>query len=178
MKAPGSTARRRSGGRRASALTALVVLQGLCAIFFAGDVLADFRMSGLIPHTVFEALVALALVLGTLFTGWELRRTLEAMRRAETALAAASGALGEVIVTHFEEWGLTAAESEVALLALKGFDGAEIAGLRGSAGGTVRAQLARVYSKAGVSNRSQLIGIFVEELLGGPLRAARDGEGG
>ena len=45
-------------------------------------------------------------------------------------------------------------------------DVAEIAELRGAAQGTVRAQLTRIYSKAGVSGRAQFAAFFVEDLLG------------
>jgi DNA-binding NarL/FixJ family response regulator len=51
------------------------------------------------------------------------------------------------------------------LFTLKGLDIADIATARGSAQGTVRAQLAKVYAKAGVSNRGQLISTFIEDLL-------------
>jgi DNA-binding CsgD family transcriptional regulator len=96
------------------------------------------------------------------------------MRTSETALAVASGALAEVIRAEFEDWGLTAAESDVAFLALKGLDGAEIATMRGTAPGTVRAQLTRIYAKAGVANRAQFAALFVEDLLGGSLMPAAD----
>ena len=50
--------------------------------------------------------------------------------------------------------------------------------LRGAAAGTVRAQLARVYAKAGVRSQSALMALFIEELVetssdpAGPPRAA------
>jgi DNA-binding CsgD family transcriptional regulator len=152
---------------RAAALAALLAVQALCAVFFAADVIADFRLAGWIPHTVFEALVAFALLVGVALCAVELRRVVEGMRRADAAVSAASGALAEVIGARFAGWGLTAAEADVALFALKGFDTAEIAELRGAAAGTVRAQLARVYAKAGVSNRAGLIALFLEDLLAG-----------
>ncbi|MFN3642142.1 MAG: helix-turn-helix transcriptional regulator [Gemmobacter sp.] len=73
---------------------------------------------------------------------------------------------------QFRAWGLTPAERDVAWLALEGLDTAEIAGRRGAAAGTVRAQLARVYAKAGVSGRAQFAALFVEDLLAGPVRGA------
>ena len=69
-------------------------------------------------------------------------------------LTLARGAFAEIIATRFGQWGLTAAESEVALFTLKGCETAEIASLRGVAEGTVRAQLTSVYTKAGVSRRA------------------------
>lgn len=155
------------GRGRARALTVLLAIQALCAVFFVADVLADFRLGGWLPHTIFEAFVAGALGAGVLLCARELRLVVEDMRRAEAAVSAASGALGEVIAGRFAEWGLTGAESDVALFALKGFDTAEIAELRGAAPGTVRAQLARIYAKAGVASRAGLVALFIEDLLPG-----------
>ena len=151
------------------ALAGLLVLQTLCAVFFVADVVADVRLVGFDLHTLFEAVVALVLTLSLVFVAVEMRYTLERVERAEIAASAASGAFAELISTYFERWGLTPAESEVALLALKGFDIAEIADLRGAATGTIRAQLARIYTKADVSNRSQLVSLFIEDLLDGPI---------
>ncbi len=156
----------------ATGLALVLAVQAFCAVFFVADVVVDFHWVGLDLHHAFEAVVALALVAGVIFGGLEMRRTLERMRRAEAALSLASGAFGQMIDTYFERWGLTPAEGEVALLALKGFEVSEIAGLRGAANGTVRAQLARVYAKAGVSNRTQLVCLFIEDLLDSPLTGA------
>jgi len=54
----------------------------------------------------------------------------------------------------------------IGLMAIKGLDLAEIAAVRGAAQGTVRAQLTRIYAKAGVSGRAQFAAYFVEDLLG------------
>lgn len=164
---------RRRGGR-VTALAAIIVLQALCAVFFVADVVGDVHRTGLQAHTVFEAAVSFALAVGVVFGGLEMRRTLDNARRAETALSAASGAFAELMAASFEHWKLTPAEADVALLAVKGCDIAEIARLRGAAPGTVRAQLARIYAKAGVSNRSQLVSVFVEDLLDGPLVTGTD----
>ena len=159
----------RAEGRRALLLAALLVLQTLCAVFFVADVAGDLLLDGPDVHTIFEAAVSLALGLGVVFSGLEMRRTLDRSRRAEAAVSIASGAFGELIAGHFERWRLTPAEADVALFALKGFDVSEIAELRGSAAGTVRAQLARVYAKADVSSRTQLLAVFTDELLAGAL---------
>ncbi len=153
----------------ATGLAIVLIVQVFCAVFFVADVAVDFHLVGLDLHHAFEAVVAIALIAGVVFGGLEMRRTLERMRRAEAALSMASGEFGQMIDAYFEGWGLTPAERAVALLALKGFEVSEIAGLRGAAGGTVRAQLARVYAKAGVANRTQLVCLFIEDLLDRPL---------
>ena len=81
----------------------------------------------------------------------------------------ASGAFARVIEEHFDTWGLSASERDVAMLAIKGLSIAEIAALRNTKEGTVKAQNAAVYRKAGVSGRLQLLSLFIEELLAEPL---------
>lgn len=157
------------GGRRATALALILALQAMAAVFFVGDVVADVTFEGVDLHLVLEAVVAFALILGVVFGAFEMRRTLERAERSDTALSAARGAMTDLIETRFAEWGLTPAENEVALLALKGFDAAEIAGLRGAASGTVRAQLARVYAKSGVASRAELLSIFMDDLIAAPV---------
>jgi len=169
-----SPSRRGLQRRRPTAVAGFVILQTVAAVFFLGDALGDLLTVPETPHSIFESLVAVALVLGVVFGGWELRRTLDLMRAQQTALAVASGALAEVIRTEFTLWGLTAAEQDVGFFALKGLDVAEIAAMRGSAPGTVRAQLTHVYAKAGVSNRSQFVALFMEDLLGSRLTPAAD----
>mgnify|MGYP006274547557 CR=1 FL=1 len=161
--------RLRGLGGGAGGLATVLALQAVAAAFFVGDVLADIAAEGLGLHVVFEAAVSAALVAGVAFGAAALKRVVERGRREREALDAARGALAEVLKRRFERWGLTPAESDVALLALKGFDTAEIAGLRDTAPGTVRAQLARIYAKAGVSQRAQLLALFIEELLAEPL---------
>jgi DNA-binding CsgD family transcriptional regulator len=153
--------------RRAWSLAAVVLLQAVAAAFFVGDALADVGREGWGPHAAIEAFIALALVAGVVLGALELRRLIATAQRSAAALAVASGALQQVVAERFSAWGLTVAEADVALFALKGFDTAEIARLRGAAPGTVRAQLTQIYSKAGVSSRAGLVTLFFEDLLAG-----------
>lgn len=154
---------------RLIALVALVVLQATSATFFVGDVFADYLAIGMDPHTSYEALAVVALVLGVLFGAVELRRTISHRIRAELALKAAKKAFSAMIEERFLAWSLTDAEAEVALLTLKGFDASEIGELRNTAGGTVRAQLANVYAKSGWHNRGQFVSSFIDDLLESPI---------
>ncbi len=166
--------------RLPAALAVFLAVQVAAAVFFAGDVIADLRWRPASVHLAFEALVTLALVVGIVLGVLALRRTVETLRAQEAALGVARGSLAEVIARQFAAWGLTPAERDVGMLALKGLDVAEIAGLRGAAAGTVRAQLARIYAKAGVSGRAQFAAFFVEDLLAGGVAAdaaAAPGEG-
>lgn len=157
---------RQAGRRQTAALSVFLLVQSLGTVFFVGDVIADLREDPLSVHFIFEAIVTAALVLGIVFGAFSLRRTIELLRAQDQALEVARGALSDVIDRQFQAWGLTPAERDVGFLALKGLDVAEIATLRGAAQGTVRAQLTRIYSKAGVSGRAQFAAFFVEDLLG------------
>lgn len=155
-----------AGRRQTAALSIFLLIQTLGTVFFVGDVIADLRADPMSGHFIFEAFVTAALVLGIVFGAFALRRTIELLRAQDQALQVARGALSDVIDQQFQSWALTPAERDVGLLALKGLDVAEIAELRGAAQGTVRAQLTRIYSKAGVSGRAQFAAFFVEDLLG------------
>ena len=155
-----------AGRRQTAALSVFLLIQTLGTVFFVGDVIGDLRADPMSGHFIFEAIVTAALVLGILFGTFALRRTIELLRAQDQALQVARGALSEVINQQFQAWSLTPAERDVGLLALKGLDVAEIAELRGAAQGTVRAQLTRIYAKAGVSGRAQFAAFFVEDLLG------------
>lgn len=161
-----------SGRRQTAALSIFLLIQTMGTVFYVGDVIGDLRDSPVSGHFIFEAVVTAALVLGILFGTYALRRTIELLRAQDQALQVARGALSDVIDQQFQSWALTPAERDVGFLALKGLDVAEIAELRGAAQGTVRAQLTRIYSKAGVSGRAQFAAFFVEDLLGAAVPEA------
>lgn len=154
-------------------LMGLIAVQSLCAAFFLWDVLNDIGPNGLRAlanlHISIEALAALALVSAIVFETRYLMRLLRRKAHLEDQISIAAGAFHEIVLAHFDRWGLTPAESDVAMFTIKGFSIAETARLRGSAEGTVKAQLNAVYRKAGVSGRGALLGLLIDDLLGAPL---------
>ena len=166
--------RRRSGphSRQPALLAGCLMIQSVAAVFFVGDAVAEAFKGPFRVESLLEGLTASALLLGVVFGAVLLRGTLDRLRTQGAALAVAAGSLGLVIERQFTDWRLTPAERDVGLFALKGLDVAEIAAARGAAQGTVRAQLARIYAKAGVSGRAQFAAFFVEDLLGGGVAAA------
>jgi len=164
--------------RRAATLAAIIVAQALCAMFFIGDVVADFLEDGHLDalHLVLEAGASVALMVGVVYLMVELRGVLARMERMEAGLQAARGEMAEIVETFFDLWALSPAERDVALLLLKGVSMEEIAEARGTAKGTVRAQSAAVYAKAGVEGRAQLTSLFLEELLDGRQERQRPPE--
>lgn len=165
-----------TGGRDwTRAVAAVVTLQALAAAFFVADASADVAAEGVSLHVGVEAVAALALLAGVGLGLVLLRRLLADARRQRAALAVAAGALGEVIALRARDWGLTPAELDVTLFSLKGCDVAEIARLRKVAPGTVRAQLTRVYQKAGVTSRAALASLFLDELIPPPPSRGPEG---
>ena len=116
-----------------------------------------------------EALITLALFVGLAFTANELRNNLYRQNQLEDQIKVASGAFNEVMETRFKEWSLTSAEREIAMLAIKGFSIAEMAALRDTKSGTVKAQCASVYKKARVGGRLQLMSTFLDDLMADDL---------
>ncbi|MBC2837204.1 helix-turn-helix transcriptional regulator [Gemmobacter straminiformis] len=118
---------------------------------------------------------ALGLVLGLVLGGVMLVWTLRERNQAQERLRRASGAFLELLEERFVEWGLTPAERDVALFAIKGMSTAEIAVLRATSEGTVKAQTNAIYRKAGVSGRPQLLSLFIDDLMrdDSPLKQGR-----
>jgi DNA-binding CsgD family transcriptional regulator len=130
-------------------------------------------------HVVFETLmIAGALLMATtLWLGWwRAERSLAEMwdhletRKAErdrwraNAQLALEG-LGQAIHAQFRAWQLTPAESEVALLLLKGYSHKHVASATGRSERTARQHAAAVYQKAGLGSRAELSAYFLEDLL-------------
>lgn len=160
--------RRRSLERRAVVTTFLVILQSVATIFFIADVAGDLAEDGWSMHLLVETGATVALLAGVGFGALQLRWLILRARLDETAVATARGAMSDLIRQRFLDWQLTGAEADVALFALKGFDAAEVAHLRGAASGTIRAQLASIYAKAGFHSQVGLMATMVEDLVEAP----------
>lgn len=161
--------------RKTWALWLLLALQGFCALFFLVDVVLDLMgfedALGGVEHHMFELIVVLALGFGVVLTSLEIRKVLRRNKRIAAQLRAASGAFWELMEEYFDSWALTPSERDVALLAIKGLSIAEIARIRQTKVGTIKAQSNAIYAKAGVSGRPQLLSLFIEELMGEGLEA-------
>jgi DNA-binding CsgD family transcriptional regulator len=151
----------------------LIAVQTLCAAFFLWDVVADMRPGGMSAltnlHILTEAMAALALVSAIAVELRYLIRLLQRQAQLEDQVSIAAGALHDIMLAHFDSWGLTPSPRDVALFVIKGLPIAEIARLRGSAEGTVKSQLNAVYRKAGVSGRGALLGLLIDDLVAAPL---------
>ena len=155
-------------------LIILFVVQAVCAMFFVTDIVMS--VFGFYPlpiswtsREVLEIGAAVGLVLGLIFGTLALRRSIKEMRFAQAGLRRASTAFMDVLNEHFAEWGLTPAERDVALFSIKGLSMQDIAAMRQTSEGTIKAQTNAIYRKAGVSGRPQLLSLFIEDLMAEPI---------
>lgn len=148
----------------------LAIAQLFCAFIVVGQMVTSLLgwQKTAVAWEILELLeiaASVGLVLGSVLGLLLLRSTLQRNNKVENQLKIASGAFAELVDAHFAQWKLTPAERDVALFLLKGLKTAEIATLRGSREGTVKAQTNAVYRKANVSGRSDLLSLFMEELI-------------
>ncbi|WP_022704794.1 helix-turn-helix transcriptional regulator [Pseudorhodobacter ferrugineus] len=146
-------------------------LQVGCGVVFVIDVISEWKEFD--SYGAFEALAVLGLAIGAFLSLREYRSLLRRNTKVERELNVASGAFQEVIEQHFDSWALTPAERDVALFLIKGLSISEIAALRNTRDGTIKAQSAAIYRKTGVSSRTELISVMVEELISGLSVAKR-----
>ena len=146
-------------------------MQVLCTLFFVWDIVAGVLGLRRAPmawemRELMEMGAALGLVLGVVLGAVLLVAHPAAQPRgrepAPPGLRRPSPALLE---ERFAEWELTPSERDVAWFTIKGLSIAEIARLRGTSEGTVKAHSNAIYRKAGVSGRTQLLSLFIEDLM-------------
>jgi DNA-binding CsgD family transcriptional regulator len=142
----------------------------LCAVFFVWDILSSVLNLRQQPinwqlREFIEMGAALGLILGLVLGAVALHRVTKERNSANESLRRTSAVFMELLEERFAEWGLTKAEKDVALFAIKGLSLAEIAALRSTSEGTVKAQTNAIYRKAGVSGRPQLLSLFIEDLM-------------
>lgn len=154
-------------------LALLIAFQTLCSVVFLNDVVGDLAPQPwgdvFSAANLSEIAASLGLGIGLVFEALVLVRLLRRQARMQQSLTAAGTALSDLMQSHFESWGLTPTEQDVAAFTIKGCSIAEIAALRGSAEGTIKTHLNAIYRKSGVSGRAQLVSVLVEDLLQMPL---------
>lgn len=148
----------------------LIAVQGFCAAIFASDAISDlFYKSDQDWHDAIEIIASVGLVLAM---GLEARNLFDLLQRKsnlERTLKSASMAVHAVIESKFSEWSFSPSERDVAGLLVKGLSTAEIAKVRGTAEGTVKAQLNAIYRKADARSRSDLMSQILDAMIDRPL---------
>ena len=148
----------------------MLFVQVISAFFFISEILISVLGVPVAPfswrlHELIEIGAGVGLLAGVLVGSLALRSAWARTLKAEEALRMARSAFRDVIEERFASWELTPAEHEVALFAVKGFSTQDMASLRGVSEGTIKAQTAAIYRKAGVSGRTQLLSLFIDELV-------------
>lgn len=151
-------------------LVLILAIQVACAGVFIAQILINVLPLDIGPiqwvyYELTEIGAVIGLSMGSALGVVALRSAWARTERAEAALRQARAAFRDVLEEHFSEWDLTPAERDVALFAIKGFSTADIANLRGVSEGTIKAQTNAIYRKAGVSGRSQLLSLFIDDLI-------------
>lgn len=149
------------------------------ALLTSIDIFNDYFEGVATWHISIEAIVAVIALIGMFYLikgRFTLQHNLEQERRVSSELQAEAQKWKQVskkyvkglsieIENQLDRWDLTEAEKEVSFLLLKGLSNKEIAEVRDTSVATIRAQTNAIYSKSGLSGRSELSAFFLEDLL-------------
>jgi DNA-binding NarL/FixJ family response regulator len=174
------------------ALALLAIAPVLAAAFIALDLIVDPSRPppaeiaiDLAEKTILFALVVVAILIVPKFANIErdtaaMRVDLDRARQdgerwRQNSRMLMTG-LADAIQRQFDDWGLTAAEADIAGLMLKGLPLKSIANLRQTSEATIRQQAQGIYRKSGLANRTELAAYFLEDLY--DVAAARAASAG
>lgn len=157
----------------------IVGILALVSLMVGADLISDSRAGQFNWHIVVEGVIGLAAIFGVFYIlrgSYDLRHRLdreisdysEFKKEAEAWRAESKKyleGLSTAIDQQLSKWCLSPAEKEVAFLLLKGLSLKEIAGIRNTTEKTARVQSIAIYSKSGLSGRSELSAFFLEDLL-------------
>ena len=155
-------------------MTLTQILMGFAAIFFFQDVVLDifshihnhelYTIEQL-AHLIFEIAAVLALSIG-LIDSLSYTKSLRNQNHSQSqSLYYLREDFDAFMKEKFAHWELSPAERDIALLLLKGLPTDKIASLRNVASGTIKVQSHRVFQKAGVGSRIELMSLFMEEFI-------------
>lgn len=155
-------------------MIALAAIQAFCGTVFSVDILYESHLeffneepidSVETIHLGTEVLAVLLLYSGYVMAHREFLRLRAAKYGKDLLLESLSGQFDNVIQIQFSEWRLSRSERDIALLSLRGLRISEIAEIRATSAGTVKAQLHSIFRKSRLHTRTALLGYFMEELL-------------
>lgn len=153
------------------AAVSLIFLQLICVVLFLGDLASEISQPILTPadirHSWLESAAVFCLLAGIVFEWREGKKLMRRTDMLEEELKNARRTVFDLIETHFDSWGLTPSERDVAGFVVKGLASAEIAELRGCTEATVKAHLNAVYRKSGSVNRAGMLSHVIDSLVNG-----------
>ena len=149
------------------------------AILTSFDIYTDYFDGVAWWHIIIEIVIALFAITGVyyLLRGQiKLKYTLQKERQFNAELEVEAhkwkkvsksylNGLSHEIDKQLTSWKLTKAEKDIVFLLLKGLSLKEIATIRNTSVKTTRTQANAIYSKSGLSGRSELSAFFLEDLL-------------
>lgn len=157
----------------------VITILSLVALMVSIDLMTDLKEGVLAWHVLIEGSTGLAALFGIFYfmkDTFKLKHELSDSLNENIQLKKEANdwkieahkyieGLSKSIDLQLSKWNLSAAEKEVALLLLKGLSLKEIADIRNTTEKTARVQSISVYSKSGLSGRSELAAFFLEDLL-------------
>ncbi|MCL4187351.1 MAG: helix-turn-helix transcriptional regulator [Rhodobacteraceae bacterium] len=175
---------RASADPAASALRRIAGLVLVCGAILVVDVGGEIHAALIRPErrSLMNLLHLASELAATVALGWAFVLSRRALRRLHGALVTESerlralrGEFDRLMQARFAGWGLSPAEADIALLSVRGLKIAEIAALRQTREGTIKAQLSSIFRKSGAASRTEFVARFVDEFLdhaAGPRPAA------
>ncbi len=139
----------------------------IAIVFFIYDLFVDafIEHEYLTFHFIIELIVFICVSMALIIGIYDLLRLRARLAREEKRLDMFSRDLAESIDIEMDDWRMTPSEKDVAWFIIKGFRFSEIAQARGVKENTVRLQATSLYSKAGVSGRSEFVAEIIQSLL-------------
>lgn len=164
------------GPRRPSARLVQIgaVAVAISTLFFAWDLVEDIygasQSNAALPlhetvHMALELLSVAGMVTAVFVLNGYLRFLGEQKAAQDTTIALLRGRFHSATETLFSQWTLTPAERDVAMLILKGQSVQQIAALRNTAPGTIKAQSSAIFRKTGVTSKTELVCLVMDEFL-------------
>lgn len=146
----------------------------IATLFFTFDVVFDIREHMIndidydpieVIHLLFEIFAVFALI-GGLFVSFKYLAKLKSENDTAAAhLHRLRVDFDQHVKIKFNQWGLSDAEQDIALLMLRGLSNSDIADLRDTKLGTVKLQSHKVLQKSGTTSRTEFMSIFMDEFM-------------
>ncbi len=147
----------------AMAIGSVVLLVDVASEAWSG--LSDSVVSGFYGHLLREILAACLLTAGALTAIFHLFRLELTAESSQKELRLLRQDFDRILRERFAGWKLTRSEIDVAMLTVKGLSISQIAEARHTQSGTIKAQLSSIFHKAGVASRTELLSVFIDEML-------------
>lgn len=145
-----------------------------CGVILGFDIGGELHALGLfaqnfsvlaIAHLAMEAVATVGVGLAFVLIRQHLRQAEQVHQADQSQLRALRQDFDRHMRDRFAQWGLSAAESDVAILTMRGLKISEIALMRHTQDGTIKSQLSSIFRKSGVSTRTEFVARFMDEFL-------------